>query len=169
MKDVGLKVSVEHMFQSESTCQAVYLGARVEQLSCVLDTHISGLVLDSERMVIQSEPPNGVRMVILHAYDGRVDVLLPTAVFSIGLSAIDTYESAPESLNKETATSMGSYACLNGFGDETEYVRWENQQSDAAVMQLSASVMFSHSEDSQRAAIYPEGVITTRSMNRNHS
>lgn len=142
-----VEITVDQMYQPDSTRHSVQFGARTEHVPCVLDALIAGLLVEPIPVVIRSKPPNGDRPVEVTVAESAVTAEPSGAVFSWGFAAADVRNPDPDAAVDDAGTvSMATCSYINAFPDEASYRRWADGLSDAVVMHLDLSGMIALAE-----------------------
>lgn len=154
MESEGVTVSVEEMYQPESTRHAIHLGDRVEYVPCVLDALIAALLVEQTGVEVQSKPPTGDETVHVDVTEDDVQAHPATAVFSIGLPDADIPD--PAALAEMESISMASCSYINAFPDATAYDRLAEQLSDGIVLQLDVHTFVALAHRSANGWVFAE-------------
>lgn len=146
LNEVGLTVTLEDMYQPEPTRHRVHTPDGAEHVPCVLDALIVALLLDSDPVEIDSEPPVGEETVHIRVAGDQVTVTPERAVTSFGLgleeSADPGLDALEEALNDPDAPIPTTCSSINAFPSSGAYDRWERDVTEAAVMQLTVEELF---------------------------
>lgn len=146
LNEVGLTVTIEDMYQPEPTRHRVHTPDGAEYVPCVLDALIVALLLDSDPVEIDSEPPVGEEVVHISVSRHEVTVTPESTVTSFGLGLEESTDPDPdaldEALNDPDAPIPTTCSVINTFPSSSDYDRWARDVSEAAVMQLTVDELF---------------------------
>lgn len=145
LNEVGT-VTLEDMYQPEPTRHRVHTPGGAEHVPCVLDALIVALLLETDPVDIDSEPPAGEEPVHIRVTGDEVTVTPERAVASFGLgleeSADPGLDALDEALNDPDAPIPTTCSAINAFPTSAAFDRWERGVSEAAVMELSVEELF---------------------------
>jgi len=145
-KSAGVMVSVEQMYQPETTRHAVDFGDRIEYVPCVLDAVIAALVVGTTPVEVRSAEPNSNESVRLSVTDDGVEVDPVTAVFSFGVAEGDVRNPDLSALDGTDSVVMASCSYINAFRDVTGYRQWQEQLSGAHTVQIDVETLVAFAE-----------------------
>ena len=145
-KSAGIMVSVEQMYQPETTRHAVDFGDQIEYVPCVLDAVIAALVVGTTPVEVRSAEPNSNESVRLSVTDAGVEVDPVTAVFSFGVAEGDVQNPDLSVLEGTDSVVMASCLYINAFRDVTGYRQWQEQLSGARAMKIDVETLVAFAE-----------------------
>lgn len=157
LKEEGVTVTLEDMYQPEPTRHSVHAGDTVEFVPCVMDAMIVALRLDTDPVEIHSEPPGGDETVRFQVTEDEITVTPEDAVVSFGLGLEESvdpdFDSIDESLNDPNTPIPTTCSVINSFPDSAAYERWVAGVTDAAVMELTVQELFDLSQQTIRSYV----------------